>query len=53
MTADEQVARQRLSVLEPAAALGIVGEAYRNRGMTRTRFHEDKRRFRTHGLAGL
>ncbi len=53
MTADEKVARQRLSVLELAEALGNVSEACRRRGMTRTQFYEYKRRFQTHGLAGL
>ncbi len=53
MTADEKVARQRLSVLELAEALGNVSEACRHRGMTRTQFYEYKRRFQTHGLAGL
>ena len=53
MTADEKVARHRLSVLELAEALGNVAEACRRRGMTRTRFYEYKRRFQTHGLAGL
>jgi transposase InsO family protein len=53
MTADEKVARQRLSVLELAEALGNVSEACRRRGMTRTQFYEYKRRFQTHGLGGL
>ncbi len=53
MTADEKVARHRMSVLELAEALGNVSEACRRRGMTRTQFYEYKRRFQTHGLAGL
>ena len=53
MTAEEKIARHRMSVLELAAALGNVSEACRNRGMTRTQFYEYKRRFQTHGLAGL
>jgi transposase InsO family protein len=53
MTAEEKVARQRLSVLELAEALGNVSEACRRRGMARTQFYEYKRRFQTHGLAGL
>jgi transposase InsO family protein len=53
MGAEEKVARQRMSVLELAAALGNVSEACRRRGMTRTQFYEYKRRFQTHGLAGL
>lgn len=53
MTAEEKVARQRLSVLELAQALGNVSEACRQRGMSRTQFYEYKRRFQTHGLEGL
>ncbi len=53
MTADEKLARHRLSVLELAEALGNVSEACRRRGMTRTQFYEYKRRFQTHGLEGL
>ncbi len=53
MNAEEKVARHRMSVLELADALGNVSEACRRRGMTRTQFYEDKRRFQTHGLAGL
>jgi hypothetical protein len=41
MTAEEKIARQRLSVLEVAEALGNVSEACRHRGMTPTRFSED------------
>jgi transposase InsO family protein len=53
MTADEKIARQRLSVLELAQTLGNVSEACRQRDMTRTQFYEYKRRFQTHGLVGL
>ena len=53
MTADEKIARHRLSVLELAKTLGNVSEACRQRDMTRTQFYEYKRRFQTHGLAGL
>ncbi len=53
MNAEEKVARHRMSVLELADALGNVSEACRRRGMTRTQFYEYKRRFQTHGLAGL
>lgn len=48
-----KIARQRLSVLELAAALGNVSQACRQRGMTRTQFYEYKRRFQTHGIEGL
>ncbi len=53
MTAEEKLARQRLSVLELAEALGNVSEACRQRGMSRSQFYEYKRRFQTHGLEGL
>ena len=36
-----------------AQALGNVSEACRQRGVSRTQFYEYKRRFQTHGLAGL
>lgn len=48
-----KVARQRMSVLEMAEALGNVSEACRRGGMDRTSFYEWKRRFQTHGLEGL
>lgn len=53
MNTEMKVARQRLSVLESAEALGNVSEACRRRGMTRTQFYEFKRRFQTHRLEGL
>ena len=53
MTAEKKLARQRLSLLELAQALGSVSEACRRRGVSRTRFYEYKRRFQTHGLEGL
>ena len=46
-------ARQRMGVLELAAALGNAAEACRRRGMDRTSFYEWKRRFQTHGFEGL
>lgn len=48
-----KVARHRLSVLEMAKAIGNVSEACRRSGMDRTSFHEWKRRFQTHGIAGF
>ena len=48
-----KLAKQRLSVLQLAEALGNVSEACRRRGMSRTQFYEYKRRFQTHGLEGL
>lgn len=53
MTAEEKLARHRLSVLELAEVLGNVSEACRQRGMSRSQFYEYKRRFQTHGLEGL
>lgn len=53
MKPEEKIARQRLSVLELAKALGNVREACRQRGMHRSQFYEFKRRFQTHGLEGL
>lgn len=53
MTADEKIAHQRLSVLQLAEVLGNVSEACRQRDISRTQFYEYKRRFQTHGMAGL
>lgn len=53
MNAQEKVARQRLSVLQLAEALGNVSVACRQRGMTRTQFYDYKRRFELQGLEGL
>src|SRR5579884_1895681 len=53
MTAEEKLARHRLSVLELAQVLGNVSEACRHRGMTRTQFYDYKRRFELQGLEGL
>lgn len=53
MTADEKIAQQRLSVLQLAEVLGNVSEACRQRDISRTQFYEYKRRFQTHGMAGL
>jgi transposase InsO family protein len=53
MKAQDKLARQRLSVLELAEALGNVSEACRRRGISRTQFYEYKRRFQTHGIEGL
>jgi len=52
-SSEKKVARQRLSVLELAQALGNVSEACRRRGISRSQFYEYKRRFQTHGLEGL
>jgi len=53
MNAEMKLAKQRLTVLELAEALGNVTEACRKRGMARTQFYAYKRRFQTHGLEGL
>ena len=53
MNAQEKVARQRLSVLQLAEALGNVSGACRQRGMMRTQFYDYKRRFELQGLEGL
>jgi transposase InsO family protein len=53
MKANQKLARQRLSLLELAEALGNVSEACRRRGVSRSQFYEYKRRFQTHGLEGL
>jgi transposase InsO family protein len=53
MKAEEKIARQRLSVLQLAEALGNITEACRRRGMHRSMFYEYRRRFQTHGLEGL
>ncbi|MEW5986331.1 MAG: helix-turn-helix domain-containing protein, partial [Chloroflexota bacterium] len=51
--AASKVAQQRLTVLQLAETLGNVSEACRRSGLDRTSFYEYKRRFQTHGLAGL
>ena len=48
-----KLARHRLSVLQLAEELGSVSKACKQAGMDRTSFYEWKRRFQTHGLAGL
>lgn len=53
MSAEEKIARQRLSVLQLAETLNNVSEACRQRGVSRTQFYEYKRRFQTHGMEGL
>lgn len=42
-----EMARERLSVLELAKALGNVSLAGKQRGVSRTQFYEYKRRFQT------
>lgn len=50
MSAEEKLARHRLSVLELAEQLGNVRETCRQRGISRTQFTAYKRRFQTHAL---
>ena len=47
------LAAHRLNVLELARELGNVTDACWRRGLDRTSFYEWRRRFRTHGFAGL
>jgi len=53
VTAEEELVRQRLNLLQLAEALGNVSEACRRRGISRTQFYEYRRRFQAHGLEGL
>lgn len=50
---ERKLAKQRLSIITLAEALGNVSEACRRRNIDRTSFYEYKRRFQTHGLEGL
>ena len=50
---ESKIVHQRMTVLELAESLGNVSAACRQRGVSRTQFYEYKRRFQTHGLAGL
>jgi len=52
-TSERKLAQKRLSALELAKALGNVSEACRQRGISRSRFYEYKKRFQTHGMEGL
>ncbi len=49
----KDLARQRLSALQMAEALGNVSEACRRLGISKTQFYEYRRRFQAHGLEGL
>lgn len=49
----EKLAHRRLTVLELAERLNNIAEACRRGGIDRTGFCDGKRRFQTHGLAGL
>ena len=53
LEAKEKVARQRLSVLELAEALGNAAEACRRRGIWKSQFYEYKKRFKLYGIEGL
>ena len=53
MTANEKVARRKLSMLELAQELRSVSEACRLMGYSRSQFYEIKRAFQTGGLEAL
>jgi len=53
MNSETKIVHQRMTVLELAESLGNVSAACKQRGVSRTQFYEYKRRFQTHGLAGL
>lgn len=54
MNAVEKAAHHnKLSVLKLAQSLGNFSEACRQRGVARTQFYEQKRRFQTHGIEGV
>jgi len=50
---ERKLAQKRLSALELAKALGNVSEDCHQRGISRSRFYEYKKRFKTHGMEGL
>ena len=52
-SAQKKQARKRLSALELAKELSNVSLACRKSGISRSRFYDYKRRFQTHGFAGL
>jgi len=53
MRAETKIMNQRLEALQLAEMLGNVSKVCRDRGITRSRFYEYKRRFQTHGFEGL
>lgn len=53
MTAEEKVARRKLSLLELAAELDNVSKAYRVMGYSRQQFYEIRRNFQVQGVQGL
>jgi hypothetical protein len=53
MNAEEQVARQRLSVLELAEALDKVSEAGRRHGIPCTQFYDYQRHFQPHATGSI
>lgn len=53
MTAEEKVARSKLSLLKLAAGLGNVSEACRQMSCSRQHFYEIRRRYQTFGMEGL
>lgn len=53
MKAEKKIMQQRLEALQLAEMLGNVTKVCWERGISRTRFYEYKRRFQTHGFEGL
>ena len=53
MKAEQKLARQRLSVLRLAEALGNVSDTVGSAGSPHLKFYEYKRRFQTHKIQGL
>lgn len=53
MTAQQKIAKQRMSLLQLAEALGNVSEACKRRGVSRSQFYEYKRAFQEGGFERL
>lgn len=53
MTAEQKIARNRMTLLQLAERLRNVSEACRRRGISRSQFYEYKRAFQEKGLDGL
>ncbi len=53
MTAEQKIARNKMTLLQLAERLRNVSEACRRRGVSRSQFYEYKRAFQEKGLDGL
>jgi ACT domain-containing protein len=53
MTAEQKIAKNRLTLLQLAEKLRNISEACRRRGVSRSQFYEYKRAFQEHGFEGL